>query len=398
MNICMLAYAHYMNDARIKSYVWTLENQGHRVDVIALKADGESAVEARPSGTIFRVMSKYQGRSTLMYVWSYLKFSLKAAVLLTRRSFGHQYDVVHVHNMPNGLVFAAITPKMLGARLMLDVHDLMTANYMAKFNAGEKDLPVKVLKIEQWLSAMFADRVFCADHNQQDYLVEHCGIAPEKITVLMNLPNVALFGPRTTEKTSEVFRIVYHGTIAHRLGIDLIVKAMARVADLIPAELWVYGAGDYLPEALALSSQLGIEENVHFSRMFFPVEQIPKIVSGMDLGIIGNRRNLACDRYMLPVKLLEYVYLGVPVIAPRLDVITRYFDDTMVRYYEPENVGQMADSIVELFHDRQERERLARSASTFYQKYNIKAQADRYLDLLTTSGVDLRVSPADGHL
>ena len=130
------------------------------------------------------------------------------------------------------------------------------------------------------------------------------------------------------ERKSEVFRIVYHGTIAHRLGIDLILRAMARVADRIPAELWVYGSGDYLPEALALSSQLDLEEKVHFSRTFFPVEQIPEMLAGMDLGIIGNRRNLACDRYMLPVKLLEYVYLGIPVVAPHLGV-----DRALLRRY-----------------------------------------------------------------
>jgi glycosyltransferase involved in cell wall biosynthesis len=278
---------------------------------------------------------------------------------------------------------------------MLDVHDLMPVNYMAKFDAGEKDLPIQVLKLEQRVSSLIADHIFCADHNQQEYLVEQCGIARQKITVLMNLPNVELFGSSTAEdpKKSEVFRIVYHGTMAHRLGIDLIVRAMARVVERIPAELWMYGSGDYLPEALALSSQLGLEDKVHFSRTFFPVEQIPRMVRGMDLGIIGNRRNLACDRYMLPVKLLEYVYLGVPVIAPRLQIIACYFDDTMVRYYEPENVQQMADSIVELFHNRDEREHLSRTASKFYQKHNIEAQGKRYLDLLTVPKVSLCALP-----
>ena len=123
-----------------------------------------------------------------MYAWSYLRFFLKSFLLLARRFFRQRYDVVHVHNMPNALVFAAIVPKIFGARLMLDVHDLMTVNYMAKFSAGENDLPVKVLKIEQWLSAMFADHVFCADHNQQDYLAEHCGVARQKITVLDEPP------------------------------------------------------------------------------------------------------------------------------------------------------------------------------------------------------------------
>ena len=94
----------------------------------------------------------------------------------------------------------------------------------------------------------------------------------------MNLPNVELFRPVTTVRNSDVFRIVYHGTIARRLGIDLIVRAMARVVERIPAELWVYGAGDYLPEAIALTSQLHLEQKVHFSRTFFPVEQIPEMV------------------------------------------------------------------------------------------------------------------------
>lgn len=389
----MLAYAHYINDARIKSYVRTLEDRGHWVDVIALSSEGEAPVEARPQGTIFRIMSKYQGENILLYAWSYLQFFLKSFFFLARRSFSDRYDVVHVHNMPNVLVFAAIGPKMFGARLMLDVHDLMPANYMAKFDAQENALPVRILKIEQRLSAMFVDQVFCADHNQQDYLVEHCGVPGQKITVLMNLPNVELFRSVANVKKSNTFRIVYHGTIARRLGIDLIVKAMARVSSQVSAELWIYGAGDYLPEALALSSQLGLDEKIHFSQAFFPVEQIPEMVSGMDLGIIGNRRNLACDKYMLPVKLLEYVYLGVAVVAPRLDVIARYFDDEMVRFYDPENVEQMADAIIELYRNREKRERLSKAASRFYQEHNIKAQADRYLDLLSASRTHLCATP-----
>lgn len=398
IKVCMVAYAYYLNDARIKSYVRTLQDQGHSVDVIALKAEGESAVEQHPPGKIFRVMGKYQGQSALMYAWFYLRFLLKSSLLLARRCFRQQYDVVHVHNMPNALVFAAIAPKVAGARVLLDVHDLMTANYMAKFNGAETSLPVKVLKLEQRISAMFADHVVCADHNQQDYLVEHCGIARPKTTVLMNLPNSELFKPIAKEKRDAVFRIVYHGTIAHRLGIDLIVKAMAKITERIPAQLWIYGAGDYLPEALALASALHLEDEIHFNKTFFPVERIPEMVCGMDLGVIGNRSNVACDQYMLPVKLLEYVYLGVPVVVPRLKVIARYFDDAMVQFYEPENVDQLADAVVELYHDREKRARLAHRASSFYKTHNIAAQAKQYLALLTASSVSLGSRQAECRL
>jgi glycosyltransferase involved in cell wall biosynthesis len=389
MNVCMLAYAHYINDARIKNYVRTLEDQGHRVDVVALRCDGEAAVEQRGSGTTYRIMDKYQGDSTLMYVWSYLKFFLKSAFFLTRRSFGRRYDVVHVHNMPNALVFAAIVPKMLGARVMLDVHDLMMVNYMAKFDCTENTMPVRILRLEQRISAWVANNVFCADHNQGDYLVERCGVARKKITVLLNLPNVELFRPVSVQKKAEGFHIIYHGTIAHRLGIDLILRAVAQAATQIPVELWMYGAGDFLPDALALSEELGLDGKAHFSKSFFPVEQIPEMVCGMDLGIIGNRHNLACDKYMLPVKLLEYVYLGIPVVAPRLEVISYYFDDTMLRFYEPENVDQMSNAIVAMYRSREECERQAQAASRFYQKYNPEAQAELYLRLMSRSDITI---------
>jgi glycosyltransferase involved in cell wall biosynthesis len=389
----MLAYAHYLNDARIKSYVRTLEGAGHRVDVIALRTQGESSREIGPTGTIFRVMDKYQGQSTVMYACSYLLFFVKALILLAYRCLSNRYEAVHIHNMPNALVFAAVVPKILGARLMLDVHDLMTVNYMAKFHVGESSFPVRVLRMEQWFSSLFVDQVFCADHNQKDYLVQQCGIPREKIAVLMNLPNVELFCPVAAKKKDGVFRMVYHGTIAHRLGIDLILRAVAKAAERVPVEMCIYGSGDYLPDALTISSQLHLEDKVHFSKTFFPVEKIPEMVSGMNMGIIGNRHNLACDKYMLPVKLLEYVYLGVPVLAPRLEVIARYFDDTMIRFYEPENVDEMADAIVQLFNNREERERLATAASSFYQKYSIKVQGDRYLDLITGPNLNLSVLP-----
>ncbi len=389
MNVCMLAYAHYINDARIKNYVRTLEDQGHHVDVIALRFDGEAAVEPLGNGTIFRIMEKYQGDSTLRYVWSYLMFFLKSALFLTRRTLGRRYDVIHVHNMPNALVFAAFPQRIFGARIFLDVHDLMMVNYMAKFDCGENAFPVRILRLEQRISAWVASNVFCADHNQGDYLVEHCGVARKKITVLLNLPNVELFRPVKVDKKAEGFHIIYHGTIAHRLGIDLILRAVAKAATQAPVELWMYGAGDFLPDALALVDELGLEGKAHFSKSFFPVEKIPEMVCGMDMGIIGNRHNLACDKYMLPVKLLEYVYLGIPVVAPRLDVIRYYFDDTMLRFYEPENVDKMADAILALYRSREERERQAQAASRFYEKYNPQAQAELYLRLMSRSDAGL---------
>ena len=51
---------------------------------------------------------------------------------------------------------------------------------------------------------------------------------------------------------------------------------------------------------------------------------------------------------MLPVKLLEYVHMGIPVIAPRLKTIQYYFSEDQVMYYEPGDVDGLADCMRQL--------------------------------------------------
>jgi glycosyltransferase involved in cell wall biosynthesis len=161
------------------------------------------------------------------------------------------------------------------------------------------------------------------------------------------------------------------------------LRAVSLIEDEIPVHLSLYGSGDFLPQALQLAGDLGLGEKVYFSSAFFPVETIPGIVSGRDLGVIGNRRTLACEEFMLPVKLLEYVYLGIPVVAPRLKIIKQYFDEDMIKYYEPDDADDLSRCIVELYRSPGERARLVSHASRFYRHRSWSAQAAQYLLLLS---------------
>jgi glycosyltransferase involved in cell wall biosynthesis len=380
----MVAYATYYNDARIKAYVDSLQQHGAEVDLFVVAEPGKPAFESIGGVRIFYQTTHYRGDSTFSYVLSYARFFISTLIRLSLLAFRRRYAAIHVHNMPNVLVFTALVPKLLGARIILDVHDLMPPNYMAKFGVSAGHAIVRALAIEQRLSAWFADHVLCADHAQQQFLEWECAIPPGKLTVILNLPNERLFSvlPRRTE--SQHLRLVYHGTLARRLGIDIMLRAVAEASAVVPVHFTIYGAGDFLDEAVTLATTLGLNGTVHFNRSFFAVEKIAEMVGSMDVGIIGNRRTLACDQFMLPVKLLEYVYLGIPVIAPRLTIIQRYFDDTMIKFYSPEDHSDLARCIVELHRCSDARECLARNASRFYLQHNWSEQASAYLRLLPT--------------
>jgi glycosyltransferase involved in cell wall biosynthesis len=381
-NICIVAYSDYNQDARIKSYIRILIKAGHRADLLVLKDEKSKTVEHHQGYTIYRLSGKYRGGNFFLYVYSYLKFFLLAFLFLNKLDFRKIYSAVHIHNMPNFLVFAAVIQRLRGTRVVLDNHDLMIPLYEAKFKNNGRGFTLKLLRLEQKWSEIFSSAMICADHLQKEYLVREFGIPEDKVTVILNLPHEDIFRRISVPKEDGIFKIVYHGTIAHRLGIDLMIEAMKTIKGQIPAKLYIYGVGDFLDEVIALRDKYGLEKEVFIAGKSVPTEDLSEILCGMDAGLIANRKTESTDRFMFPVKLLEYVYMGLPVIAPRLEIIQRYFEEDMLFYYEPENVNEIVRNIILLYGDNKLRQKIIDNSYWFFNKHNLSGKTLDYMKAL----------------
>ncbi|MBK9282708.1 MAG: hypothetical protein IPM51_00100 [Sphingobacteriaceae bacterium] len=113
--ICMVAYAEYFNDARIKGYVNSLLKEGYSVHIFCL-FDKYSNFFSKNNLFIKFLGRKYQGKSKKLYLFSYLFFLLKAFFYLSIYNIKNRYPVIHVHNQPDFLVFSAIIPKLMGVK------------------------------------------------------------------------------------------------------------------------------------------------------------------------------------------------------------------------------------------------------------------------------------------
>ena len=133
-------------------------------------------------------------------------------------------------------------------------------------------------------------------------------------------------------------------------------------------QFFVFGTGDDLEEFVALRNSLGLEGTVHFNGKMLPVDKLVKALTNMDLGLIANRKNIATE-LMLPVKMLEYFALGIPVVAPRLKTIAYYCDDAMVSFYDPERIDSMVQAIHTLYSDPARRRKQAARAGQFLDQY-----------------------------
>ena len=113
-------------------------------------------------------------------------------VEITRRHMKEPYDIIHVHSVPDFEVFASFVPKLKGAKIILDIHDIVPELYAAKFNVGQDSLIFKALKVVEKLSASFADHVIIANDLWKGRLVER-SVPASKCTSLINFPDVEVF-------------------------------------------------------------------------------------------------------------------------------------------------------------------------------------------------------------
>ena len=374
----MLAYAHYCDDARIKAYVRALTEQGIDVDVVCLwdpYSRSETCQRARV--TITFLQKKYEGHSLVLYLLHYFYFLIKSLFVVAVKYCRNNYASIHVHNQPDILVLSALFPRLLGATIILDMHDIMMAGVLSKFSKT-KGFLFYATKLQTWISVKISNVLICADHSQVEYLQDN-GIIHPKTFVIMNVPDETIFRRRQKFPTNERIQLVYHGTLSHRLGLDLAIQAVERASRTIHVSFTIIGEGDQMDELIHLCKELQILDKIVFFKNIIPVEDLPSELERYDIGIVANRRTLLGEQCMLPVKLMEYLAIGIPVIAPRLAIIQRYFSETMLAYYDPEDVSQLIDKIISLAHNLAHGQRMVEESNEFFKKYNWMNQKKQYL-------------------
>ncbi len=383
MKCCLVVYSDYVTDTRVIREAEALAvRRDYTVDVICLRGDrsGKSTVR-RGVHVIPLRMDRYRGTHMIRFFVSYAHFFIRAFLYLSWHHIRKRYDIVQVHNIPDCLVFAALLPKWMGARIILDVRDPMPEGFMVKFGVSVRHPITRIILFQEQASFRFADEILCVSEQHKRLFVKH-GTPESKFTVLMNLPDDKLFGnaARVREK-NRGFELVFHGALTEKLGIDIAIRAIDIVRhEIRDLKFKVYGGGEYLPNLKRLVGELDVGEYVWLSGMFHPARDIPALICTADAGIVPNRKNVITD-LMMPVKLIEYIVFGIPVIAPRLDTIEFYLEDS-VNFFDPGDPHDLASTILEIYYNPDKAEMLAKRALDFLEKYSWKYEIEKYYRMI----------------
>lgn len=377
----VLLFSYYPADPRPLRAAETLAAEGVMIDLFCLQQSASDPKREKINGVnVIRIpLSRHRG-GKVQYVRQYAAFIASAFLALARRCLRQKYDIVHVHNMPDALVFSAVIPKLLGAKVILDLHDPMPELMQSIFELPENTASVRLLKkLEKW-SIRFADAVLTVNLAcKRIYSLRSC--PPEKITVVMNTPDEGVFpselpetAGRNNGSLSRPFTILYHGSLVRRNGFDLAVDALERVHKRIPnVQLLVCGERTpFFDEVMDSARTRQLDHLIRYLGMKNRNE-IVEVIQNCDVGIIPNHRNLFTE-INTPTRIFEYLSLGKPVVAPKAGGILDYFELNELIFFELGNPDDLAQQIEFVYRKSAEVQDIVRRGQQVYLAHRWKAE------------------------
>jgi glycosyltransferase involved in cell wall biosynthesis len=380
--ILMLLHDYYPEEVRVAAQARAAVSAGFDVDVLALRGVGELEEERLDGVRVIRLPVRHRhGAGALALLREYLEFTALASVRAVSLSRRGRYDLVEVHNPPDFLVVGALVPRLLGAKVVIDFHDLTPDMSMMRFANREGGALDRGLRMVERAAAAASDAVLTVHEPYRSELTAH-GVPYGKITVVMNSLDESVLPDELSVPDRTGMDVVYHGTITPHYGVDLLVDAAAMARETVTGlRLRLFGAGDAVPEVVARAGALGLDGAFELVPRFLPQAEVLRRVRSASVGAIPNLPTRLND-FALPTKLLEYVALGIPVVAAELRTIRDHFPDGELWYFEPGSAESMARAIEAVAADPEAAAYRAEAARRRYEGYRWEHSARAYTALM----------------
>lgn len=208
--------------------------------------------------------------------------------------------------------------RRLGVPLLLEVNAPLVEE-----QREQRGLDLPHLAVEAQRQAFGgADELLVVSRWLEDYARAH-GAAPERITVVPNAADAELFCPpvgpseiRARLGWQEPFVLGFVGAMKPWHGVMRLVEALLQLGGAAaPFRLLLLGDGPELERVRARVQASGLERVVHAPGAV-PHGEVPAWLGAVDLAMVPYEAT--ATPYFSPVKLFEYMSMGLPIVAARL--------------------------------------------------------------------------------
>lgn len=262
-----------------------------------------------------------------------------------------------------------------------------------------RTLPVDVKGWHGWISnrrfdwslafaKQFMDGITMITPKMRDDLSKRFGIPCERIGVWESGVNVDMFQAACSRRNelgwADKFVVLYHGTLSPNRGLQAVVAAFAELRTEYPdILLCLLGAGAAKTELEALVKQLGLEQVVVIHPPV-PYAEIADHIASADVGIIPLP-DIEWWNTSSPLKLMEYLAVGKPVIVSRIAAHTAVLRESECAFYLRDvSPVSIMEGILHFYHRRDDFLRWGNTGRDLVrERFSWKRQAERLLDYIS---------------
>jgi glycosyltransferase involved in cell wall biosynthesis len=383
----MISQSPYPFDPRVRRQAERLAKAGFEVDIICLPFREDLKVEKFGSViTAHRVMKKNPGQENILkYLILSLRFFLLAFVKLQNLHRKRNYKLIQIHNMPDVHVFIATLQKISNVPVVLDIHDLTPELLTSKWQSNLSRKVKPLIVFFEKLSCRFSDHIITVTEGCKEILSSRSA-PPEKISLVLNTANTSLFPfyeERVFNKITRGARLLYHGTVAERFGLHVVIDAIPHILKEIPGTtLLVHGKydADYKELLKKKITDLNLENTVELGDARSH-EELYEIMKQCDIEVVPYISN----EYMnlsLSTKAFECAAAGLPIVATHLRTLRLAFDDNAITYAEDQNPEDFARKIVDICLNPEKRKLMTQNAFKAVSSISGDVMEERYLSLI----------------
>ena len=230
---------------------------------------------------------------------------------------------------------------------------------------GIKSLQRKIEKMINGKTLRSGTKILVSNNDTKKIVIDEYNVKPEKISIIPNGVDLSLFDI-TTEKNPK--KIVFAGAMYYHRGLDILLKAIPFVIKKIPdAKFVLLGSGAEMDKLKKIVSENKLEKVVEF-KGWIKREKIPENISDASIGI-GPLRLTDVTSRALPIKVLEYMAVSLPIIAQKGTLPEDVLENEKNGYFI-ENANDLAEKIILLLNQPKKVENMGIQSLKMVQKFS----------------------------
>ncbi|MEM7504888.1 MAG: glycosyltransferase family 4 protein, partial [Pseudomonadota bacterium] len=298
-----------------------------------------------------------------------------------------RYDVVHAHE--EAVFWCVFLKPLFRFKLAYDMHSSLPQQ-LNNFRFTNSKLLVRIFDALEGMALAKSDAVIAICPDLEEFALRR-GVQPERLFLIENsiFEDVRLTNgnegtnetPAEPIRASNEPRIVYAGTFESYQGVDLLIRAFAKVhAQRDDATLWLVGGRpDQIAAMRELAESLGVASACHFTGS---VSKARARQFAETASILVSPR---VDGTNTPLKIYEQLASGKPLVATRIRSHTQVLTDDVCILVEPDP-DDFAAGLLRALNDPEEGARIASNAQELYETAYSRARYEektrRFLEKL----------------